>query len=228
MLKLNDLLNHKPSQLSGGQAQRTALARILVNRPKILMLDEPFSALDTHLRLRLQMQLKDLLKLFGRGVLMVTHDRNEAYHMCAKVAAMDKGLLLDVKDTKEFFANPETIPAAILSGCKNIARAQKISDYEIYVPEWGITFKTEKKIRDDVAGIGIRAHYFNVKAPQNRHKVFFIREMEEPFEWVIEFRFQNQPPNSEALWWRLPKDKKPAVFPEELGISGANILLLYN
>ena len=64
MLKLSDLSNHRPSQLSGGQAQRTALARILVNRPKILMLDEPFFALDMHLRLKLQMQMKELGSFF--------------------------------------------------------------------------------------------------------------------------------------------------------------------
>ena len=227
MLKLNDLANHRPSQLSGGQAQRTALARILVNRPKILMLDEPFSALDTHLRLRLQMQLKELLQHYGRGVLMVTHDRNEAYHMCDRVAAMDNGIILDVKGTKEFFANPETIPAAILSGCKNIANAHKSGEYEVTVLEWGVSFMTEQPVRDDIAGIGIRAHYFNTKTPQNRHKVIFIREMEEPFEWVIEFRFEHQSHDSEVLWWRLSKDKKPSVFPDELGIAGANILLLY-
>ncbi len=139
---------------------------------------------------------------------------------------MDNGTVFSVKDTKEFFANPETITAAILSGCKNIAFAQKSGDYEITVPEWGISFRTERPVHDDIAGVGIRAHYFNAKTSHNRHKVIFIREMEEPFEWVIEFRFDGQLPDSEALWWRMAKDKKPAVFPEELGISGANILLL--
>ena len=82
LLNLTELINHKPHELSGGQAQRTALARILVNRPKILMLDEPFSALDSHLRLKLQMKIKNLLKNYGHGVILVTHDRNEAYRMC--------------------------------------------------------------------------------------------------------------------------------------------------
>ena len=95
------------------------------------------------------------------------------------------------------------------------------------MPEWGVSFRTEQQVRDDIAGIGIRAHYFNTKTPQNRHKVIFIREMEEPFELVIEFRFEHQSLDSEALWWRLSKDKKPSVFPNELGIAGANILLLY-
>ena len=78
LLSLQGLENHRPSQLSGGQAQRTALARILVGSPRLLMLDEPFSALDSHLRDQLQWQLKKLLADFGRDVLLVTHSRDEA------------------------------------------------------------------------------------------------------------------------------------------------------
>ena len=173
------------------------------------------------------MQLKDLLKNYGRGVLLVSHDRNEVYRMCSRIAMIDEGKLLTLKDTKEFFANPESIQAAILSGCKNIAKACKIGEYEVFVPEWNLTLTTKNKVQDNLTAIGIRAHYFNTRSPNNRHEVIFIREMEEPFEWVLEFRFKNQNSNSEPLWWRLPKDKKPAEFPKELGVAGNNILLLY-
>ena len=227
ILQLRELINHKPSQLSGGQAQRTALARILVNRPKILMLDEPFSALDSHLRLKLQMQLKDLLKNYGRGVLLVSHDRNEVYRMCNFIAAVDDGKILTVKNTKEFFANPESVPAAVLSGCKNIVKAEKINDYEVFIPEWNLTLKTKDKIKNNLEAVGIRAHYFNTNTPQNRNEVIFVREMEEPFEFVFEFRFKNQDQESVPVWWRLSKDKKTQKFPSELGVSGSNILLLY-
>ena len=227
LLQLTELINHKPNQLSGGQAQRTALARILVNRPRILMLDEPFSALDAHLRLKLQMQLKELLKNYGRGVLMVTHDRNEAYRMCDRVAVMNEGKLLTVKETKKLFADPGSVAAAILSGCKNIAAAKKIDDHKIFVPDWNLYLTTKNKVENNLEAVGIRAHYFNTKCPQNRNEVVFIREMEEPFEFVFEFRFINQNPDSEAIWWRIPKDKKPAVMPKILGVSENNILLLY-
>lgn len=76
--QLDGLEVRRPNQLSGGQQQRVALARIMVNQPQLLMLDEPFSALDSHLRLRLQMEMKELLNSFGRDVLMVTHSRDEA------------------------------------------------------------------------------------------------------------------------------------------------------
>ena len=81
MLQLEGLENHKPHQLSGGQQQRVALARILVSDPRLLLLDEPFSALDGHLRDALKIELRDLLVQFGGTVLMVTHDRTEAYNM---------------------------------------------------------------------------------------------------------------------------------------------------
>ena len=81
LLQLEELQKHRPHQLSGGQAQRTALARMLVYEPHLLLLDEPFSALDSHLREKLQMELRELLKRYGRDVLLVTHSRDEAYHM---------------------------------------------------------------------------------------------------------------------------------------------------
>ena len=224
---LSELINLRPHQLSGGQAQRTALARILVNRPDILMLDEPFSALDGYLRLKLQMKLRDILRNYGQGVLLVTHDRNEAYNMCARIAAMDKGKILTLKDTKEFFANPESVPAAVLSGCKNIVDAQKAGEYEVNIPEWNLNFTTKNKVRDGLKAIGIRAHSFDLFSTQNRHEIEFVQEMEEPFEFVCQFKFKKQKKESEPVWWRFAKDKKPVVFPKELGISEENILLLY-
>ena len=108
MLALRGLENHRPSQLSGGQAQRVALARILVGSPRLLMLDEPFSALDSHLRDQLQLQLRELLSGFGHDVLLVTHSRDEAYHLCSRIAVMEAGRLLALKDTKALFADPGT------------------------------------------------------------------------------------------------------------------------
>ena len=227
LFQLDGLENHRPHQLSGGQQQRVALARILVNRPQLLMLDEPFSALDSHLRLRLQMELKERLSAFGRDVLMVTHSRDEAYHMCGRIAVMESGKIKIVKETKALFADPESICAASITGCKNIASARKIGEYEVEVPDWGIRLTTAKPVRDDVTAVGIRAHYFNTKTLQNRADVVYAGEMEEPFEVSVRFRWVGQRADTEPLLWRVSKEKRGQQFPTALGVAPVNILLLH-
>ena len=227
LFQLDGLENHRPYQLSGGQQQRVALARIWVNRPQLLMLDEPFSALDSHLRLRLQMELKERLSAFGRDVLMVTHSRDEAYHMCARIAVMESGKIKIVKETKELFADPESICAASITGCKNIASARKIGEYEVEVPDWGIRLTTAKPVQDDVTAVGIRAHYFNTKTLQNRADVVYAGEMEEPFEVSVRFRWVGQRADTEPLLWRVSKEKRGQQFPTALGVAPVNILLLH-
>ena len=224
---LSGLEKHKPAQLSGGQQQRVALARILVTKPQLLLLDEPFSALDSYLRLRLQLEMRETLVSFGGPVLMVTHDRDEAYRMCDRIAVMDNGRTAAPKKTKELFANPETLSAAVLTGCKNRAAARKVGEYEMEVPEWGIHLTTALPLRDNLCGVAIRAHYFQPRSDRNRFPVLFVREMEEPFEWVIQFRIPGQKEQTENLWWRLPKDRRPQKMPEALGIAPENVLPLY-
>lgn len=228
LMQLDGLEERKPSQLSGGQQQRVALARILVNEPRMLMLDEPFSALDAHLRDSLKVELRDMLQEYGREVLMVTHSRDEAYNMSSCIAVMDKGRLLCIKDTKDLFADPGNTPAAILTGCKNIAPARKTGIHEVEIPIWGIRLQTAQEVKDGLTAVGVRAHYYNPSAPQNRWPVTYLEEMEEPFEVIIQFRYAGQNPDSPPVWWRISKDKKPQQFPTELGISPVNILLLYD
>ena len=87
-MRLESLAKRYPAQLSGGQQQRTALARILVGRPKILMLDEPFSALDSYLREEVEGEVGSLLAGFGGTALLVTHNRDEAYRLCRDMIVM--------------------------------------------------------------------------------------------------------------------------------------------
>ena len=109
LLKLEGLEDRRPAQLSGGQAQRVALARMLVSRPKALLLDEPFSAIDSHLRDQLQVDLLALLADFPGDMVIVTHSRDEAYHMCGQIAVMDAGRVLAHGPTKQVFADPRTV-----------------------------------------------------------------------------------------------------------------------
>lgn len=227
LLQLRDAAELRPGALSGGQAQRTALGRILLNTPDLMMLDEPFSALDAHLRLRLQMEMKDLLAGFGRGVLLVTHDRDEAYRMCDRLGVMCDGRMLTVKGTKALFADPETRAAAALTGCKNIADARPTGPREVFVPAWNARLITEKPVRAGLQAVGIRAHSFNPDEPANRLPVRILNEMEEPFAWVSAFRFEGQSPDTPALWWRYPRECRPKNAPTALGVAPGEVLLLY-
>ena len=227
IFRLETIADRKPAEISGGQAQRTAVARILVSRPKLLMLDEPFSALDSHLRLQLQLELKKTLSAYDGAVLMVTHSRDEAYHMCDAIAIAENGTFAPIRATKPLFADPGSFAAARLTGCKNLARAVKTGEREVFVPEWNVRFTTAQPVCDSLCGVGLRAHYFNPRAAQNSFPVIRVGEMEEPFEWILLFRYEGQSPDAAPLWWRLPKDKRPQDFPDRLGIAPVNVLLLY-
>ncbi len=216
-----------PHQLSGGQQQRVALARMLVSGPELLLLDEPFSALDAYLREQLQTQVRHILQKFGKDVILVSHNRDEVYYLCCDVAVMDNGKLLKLARTKKLFADPGSRAAAILTGCKNIAGARKAGEYEVDVPEWGICLKTAQPVRDDLCAVGLRAHYFNPKSRENLFPVVYLARREEPFEVRMMFRYAGQQEGTPDLWWRIPKDRRPQQMPKMLGIAPQNVLLLY-
>ena len=226
MMQLQGLEKLRPAQLSGGQAQRVALARMLVSEPRLLLLDEPFSALDSHLRDQLQPQFLDLLRAYGRQALLVTHSRDEAYHLCSQLCVMENGRIVRSGATKAVFADPRSEAAARLTGCKNISPARKIDDRTVEASAWWLRFTTAQPVPDDLRAIGVRAHYFHPRASANRANVQWVGELEEPFEWILLFRYAGQNENTPPLWWRMPKDRKPAALPDIIGIAPENVLLL--
>ena len=115
---LENLADHLPSQLSGGQQQRTALARLLVSSPQILMLDEPFSALDTFLRLKMEQEVGAEIRRFGKTVILVSHDRDEVFRMADKIAIIHDGRVESFGTKEEVFRNPCTRNGATLTGCR--------------------------------------------------------------------------------------------------------------
>lgn len=224
---LSALCHRRPHRLSGGERQRVALARILVGRPRLLLLDEPFSALDSHLREKLQLELRELLSQFGRDTVLVTHSRDEAYRMCARIGVIEGGRLLSVKETKSLFADPGSVAACRLTGCKNIAPGQKTGEYEVEVPAWGVRLRTAQPVGDGIKAVGIRAHHFSGRETENRFPVEYLGSMEEPFGWIIEFRFQGQRGDTPPLWLRMPKGLAAGGDMEALGVSPEHVLLLY-
>lgn len=226
MMQLQGLEKLRPTQLSGGQAQRVALARMLISEPRLLLLDEPFSALDSHLRDQLQPQFLDLLRSYGRQAVLVTHSRDEAYHLCSQLCVMENGRIVRSGATKAVFADPRSEAAARLTGCKNISPARKIDERTVEASAWGLRLTTAQPVPNDLRAIGLRAHYFHPRASANRANVQWVGELEEPFEWILLFRYAGQNENAPPLWWRMPKDRKPAALPDIIGIAPENVLLL--
>lgn len=156
---LQGLIKRYPAQLSGGQQQRVALARMLAAKPQILMLDEPFSALDAHLKSTLEQNLVSLFDAFDGTILYVSHDIDEAIRFCDRIAVVEKGHILEIDTTKELVEHPRSGAAIKLSGCKNSPRADFVDEHHFYVPDWGVTIRSEEDVPEDLKFIGIRAFY---------------------------------------------------------------------
>ncbi|WP_165045056.1 sulfate/molybdate ABC transporter ATP-binding protein [Adlercreutzia sp. ZJ138] len=163
-----------PAQLSGGQQQRVALARMLAARPGILMLDEPFSALDAHLKSSLEQNLIGLFEEFNGTILYVSHDIDEAFRFCDRIAVVEAGHISEIGPKHDIVSNPESLAAIKLSGCKNTTPAEYVSDHEVCLPEWGIRLSTEQIVPRNVRYFGVRAFHLR-KAREMGPNVFRMR-----------------------------------------------------
>jgi ABC-type Fe3+/spermidine/putrescine transport system ATPase subunit len=124
LVQMNEFSGAPPSRLSGGQQQRVALARALVNRPQLLLLDEPLSALDANLRKQMQTELKSLQREVGITFLFVTHDQDEAMALSDRIALLRDGALEQVAAPREIYAHPVTAYAAQFIGQTNLLRCE--------------------------------------------------------------------------------------------------------
>jgi ABC-type Fe3+/spermidine/putrescine transport system ATPase subunit len=124
MVKMDSFASARPATLSGGQQQRVALARALVNRPLLLLLDEPLSALDANLRKGMQSELKSLQREVGITFLFVTHDQDEAMALSDRIALLRNGALEQVASPREIYSHPGTAYTAQFIGQTNLLRAE--------------------------------------------------------------------------------------------------------
>ena len=219
---LEGLEKRYPRQLSGGQQQRVALARILAYGPDVILLDEPFSAMDTFLKEQLRLELVNSLKDFDGFSVLVTHDRDEAFQFCDELIILDKGKIIAKGETHQIFEDPKKVEVARLTGCKNISKIEVLDDYHVKSLDWGIILEVSQRISSDITHIGIRAHDFS-SANKDNVNAFDTKDstlLEMPFEWEITL--------ANGLWWKKEKGihEHEFVIPEYLKVDPKNIILL--
>ena len=158
MLRLEGTEKQLPRQLSGGQQQRTALARILASEPRVILLDEPLSALDSSLRWQLEQELRDVLERFGGPAVWVSHDLGEVCRSCGRVCVLEGGKSDPAVGIRELIERPGTAGAARISGCRNVVRAcPEAEPGLVRVPEWNVKLRTAGPWREGFSLLGVRA-----------------------------------------------------------------------
>ncbi len=212
-MRLNGLERLRPHQLSGGQQQRTALARILVNEPEVLLLDEPLSALDCHLRFQMEEELRALTKSFQKPMLLVSHDQAEVYRLSDRVALMAHGQVTAIGDKKTVFAAPQTRSGAILTGFQNISSAERLDETHILAKDWGIPLAVSHTACDAVA---IRAQAIRTGAGTNSLRCRVLQEIENPFS--VTLTLSPHPKAAAPLVWELGRAEWEAMRCEEIQI----------
>ncbi|NLK52556.1 MAG: sulfate/molybdate ABC transporter ATP-binding protein, partial [Syntrophomonadaceae bacterium] len=185
---LADMEKRYPTQISGGQQQRVALARAMAVEPEILLLDEPFSALDDTLRIHMMKEMLAYLKEFQGSTLYITHNIEEAYRLCNRIAIINNGNLEAFGLKRELFQTPVSFSTAKITGCKNISTAIRKSEHILEVPDWGIQVKTSMNLESEKGFVGIRANHIKLADDsifENCFPVWIADESEAPFRTTL-------------------------------------------
>ncbi|MCE5285563.1 MAG: sulfate/molybdate ABC transporter ATP-binding protein [Pelosinus sp.] len=202
-----------PGQISGGQQQRVALARIFAAEPDIIMLDEPFSALDNHLKWQIELETMKVLEKYKDTIIFVSHSRDEVYRLCDRTAVLTNGKIEQISAKKALFNSPETLAASRLTGCKNHSKAEKISDYTIRAIDWNCILSSTIPVPDNIKYVGIRAHYLKLCLnPAENSQVNCLnfeieRVIEDTFSMMIIVRNKNECGLGQEIVWQVAKDE---------------------
>lgn len=204
---LEGLEDHLPSQLSGGQQQRVALARMMTGEPEMILLDEPFSALDGYLKDVLQRDMQTFLKDYPGDMLLVTHSRDEVFRFCDQLILLKDGKTLTIGNTRQIFEDPGLIEAARLTGCKNYSAAERIDSHHIFAADWGISLRTVQQVPTDIFWVGIRGHWLKPREEDGENCMPV--KVTEYIETTFEHQCLVQNPRLKdggSLWWMRPKN----------------------
>jgi len=200
LVQLQGMGKRYPHQLSGGQQQRVALARALAIQPQALLLDEPFSALDTYLRSQLEKQLVETLATYNGASLFITHNLEEAYRVCKNLLVLSEGKTAVYGSKENIFERPSTFTVAQLTGCKNFSRARAVSPHLVEAVDWGCTCHVIEPIPQTLAYVGIRAHHLTFPNDLNQENTFpcwLVQTSETPHRMTLYLKLHNPPTNSQ-------------------------------
>ena len=208
--------NLYPAQLSGGQKQRVALARMLSQSPRLVMLDEPFSALDNYLKSQLEREVMNVMEAIGKGGIFVSHDRNEVYRLTDRIAVMDNGEIVDIQSKHGLFDAPKTLAATLLTGCKNITRLERRED-GYYALDWCIMLyglEDKRQAAKDFQYAGVRANFLETvdeseKDGEHVVECEILRVIEDTFSIVVLFtnKKSNEKTGYAVMTYELSKEK---------------------
>ena len=222
-------------ELSGGQQQRVALARARASQPEIMLLDEPFSALDTYLRDKQEKILRNSLIHYQGVTLFITHNLEEAYRVCPNLMVIDRGKAIAHGTKQNIFERPSNYRTAQLTGCKNFSRAIAIGNNQIKAIDWNCTLKVIEPIPKSLEYVGIRAHQLIFPDTEDETNTFpcWLATISETQHRMTLYLKLNQPTNNPEdyhLQAEVFKDKwaelKDRPFPWKIQLSQLKIMLL--
>ena len=227
--KLNGLENSYPSKLSGGQQQRVALARILSSNADLLLLDEPFSALDSYLKWQLELEMADIFRTYDNSAILVSHDRGEVFRLCDRIAVINCGKIEALDYKHQLFRSPKTLSSTLLTGCKNVSSARKIDDSHIYAEDWQISLHVEN-LDASIKFVALRAHFLEYRTGEgeNTYLMEVVKVIEDTFSFLIMVRPKSS--NANLIRWELDKDDWRAIEATEvyLHFPSDKLILLEN
>ena len=200
-VQLQNFETFYPHQLSGGQQQRAALARALGSQPEALLLDEPFSALDTYLRSQLEQTMIARLAYYGGSTLLVTHNLEEAYRICQNLLVLDQGQAIAQGTKHSIFERPSSFRVAQLTGCKNFSQAIVQREGHIHASDWDCVLEvTQEDFNTAVQYVGIRAHQISVGtiavSQSNSFPCWVVRASETPHRVTLFLKLHTPPDQS--------------------------------
>lgn len=239
-----------PHQLSGGQQQRVALARALASQPEALLLDEPFSALDTHLRSQMEQEMILQLSCYNGVSLFVTHNLEEVYRVCPNLLVLHEGRAIAAGPKQEIFERPATYTVAKLTGCKNFSPIVALSSTCVHATDWGITLQVIEPLSNRLADnnahshplpaqkllyIGIRAHqitFTNKPDATNTFPCWLAMTSETPHGITLFLKFNTTPTDAQDYHlqaevfkekWTTMKDRP---FPWYVQLNPLRLILM--